>query len=441
MAGLTAARDLAEAGCDVLLLEATDRVGGKLRAGQVAGVSVDVGAEAMLHRRVEGTTLARELGLPVVHPTTATSRVWTRDALRPLPRTMMGAPVDLDQLAASGILSAEGLRAARGSAPSAVATAPGEDPSVGNLVARRFGEEVVDRLVEPLLGGVYAGQARRISARAAAPQLVALIAEDHFSLPPVPADAPPVFAGLAGGMWQLPAGLEADLRGRPGVEIRYGATATAVHRTGAGFRLTMTGGTETGDLLVLATPAAPSARLLAALVPVAADELRQIGYASVALATLAFRADDPGVGEALEVGASGFLVPPVDSRRIKAATFSFAKWAWVREAGHGLLIVRASLGRFGEERSLQTSEEALIAAAREDLRLATGLAATPVDTHLQRWGGGLPQYWTGHLDRIARIRSAIAGVGGLAVCGAAYDGVGVPATIGSAHRAVADLLG
>lgn len=436
VAGLTAARDLAEAGHDVLLLEATDRSGGKLRAGEVAGVTVDVGAEAMLHRRPEGTALASELGLPITHPTSATSRVWTRDALRPLPRTLMGAPLDLDQLEVSGILSAEGMRDARHQ----VVQQPHGDASVGELVGSRFGDEVVDRLVEPLLGGVYAGQARRISAQSAVPQLVDLIARPEFTLPTPPVDAPPVFASVDGGMWRLPAALEANLRNRPGAEVRHGATVTAVRRTGSGFVVTTADGDETADLLVLATPAAPTGRLLADLAPAAAEELRQIGYASVALVTLAFRADDAGVPEALDVGASGFLVPPVDDRAIKASTFSFAKWDWVRAAGEGLLVLRTSLGRFGEEASVQVADEALVQASLADLATATGLSAAPVDAVVQRWGGGLPQYWVGHLDRITRIRASVADVPGLAVCGAAYDGVGIPATIGSAHQAVSALL-
>lgn len=436
VAGLTAARDLARAGVDVLVLEATDRAGGKLRAGSVAGVRVDVGAEAMLHRRPEGTTLAADLGLPLVHPTAATARVWTRDALRPLPRTLMGAPVDLDQLAASGILSAEGLRTARAGAPQH----PHGDVSVGDLIGARYGDEVVDRLVEPLLGGVYAGQARRISTRAAAPQLLDLLARDQVALPVPPEDAPPVFAGVDGGMWRLTAALADDLRERPDAEVRYDAPVTAARRTPGGFAVTTPTGDEHAEHLVLATPAAPAARLLADLAPAAATELGAVAYASVALVTLAFRADDPGVVEALDTGASGFLVPPVDGRRVKAATFSFAKWDWVRAVGDGLLVLRASLGRYGEEAGLQVPDDALIHASRADLAAATGLDAAPEDAVVQRWGGGLPQYWVGHGDRVSRIRAAVAEVPGLAVCGAAYDGVGIPATIGSARRAVAGLL-
>jgi oxygen-dependent protoporphyrinogen oxidase len=436
IAGLTAARALAEAGSDVLVLEATDRPGGKLRSGQVAGVTVDVGAEAMLHRRPEGTALASALGLPITHPTTATSRVWTRDALRRLPRTVMGAPLDLDDLAASGILSTDGLDRARHQA----VPHPDGDLSVGDLVGQRYGDEVVDRLVEPLLGGVYAGQARRISARSAAPQLLDLLTRDEVSLPAPAADSPPVFAAVDGGMWRLPAALETDLRDRGTTEVRYDAPVTAVRRTPTGFVVTTPTGDESCAQLVVAAPAAPTARLLADLAPHAAHELAGIAYASVALVTFAFRSDDPGVAEALDTGASGFLVPPVDGRRVKASTFSFAKWDWVRNAGEGLLVLRTSLGRFGEEGTLQVPDEGLVSASLADLELATGLTAAPVDAVVQRWGGGLPQFWVGHTDRVARIRAAVAEVPGLALCGAAYDGVGIPATIGSAQRAVAGLL-
>ncbi|WP_370288947.1 protoporphyrinogen oxidase [Nocardioides sp.] len=442
IAGLTAAHDLAEAGADVLLLEADGQPGGKLRTGEVAGVGVDVGAEAMLYRHAQGRALAEQLGLPLVHPTSASSRIWTRGELRRLPRSLMGAPVDLDDLAASGVLSDEGLARAR--AQVVPQLAEGEDASVGDLVAARFGDEVVDRLVEPLLGGVYAGHARRISVRAAVPQLADLVTREHFTLPTptLQAGGPqPVFATVDGGMGRLPVALDAALRDRPGVEIRYGTRVVGLGRDGDGFVVTTEpGGQERGARVVVATPAPPTARLLGELAPVAAAELAALDYASVVVVTFAFRADDPGVAEALEVGAAGFLVPPVDGRRIKASTFSFAKWDWVRKAGDGLLFLRTSLGRLGEEATVQVPDEQLVAASLADLAEATGLTAVPVDAVVQRWGGGLPQLTVGHPDRVARIRAAVAAVPGLSVCGAVYDGVGIPATIGSAHRAVEEVL-
>jgi oxygen-dependent protoporphyrinogen oxidase len=426
VAGLTAARDLAEAGHDVLVLEAAPRVGGKLLRASVGGVTVDVGAEAMLNRRPEGVGLARSLGLPIEHPTLASSRIWTRGELRPLPRSLMGVP--LDDPAPSGVLSEEGLARFRAAAPRSVE----DDVSVGDLVDAVYGSEVTDRLVEPLLGGVYAGHARLLSTRATVPQLVTLAAGGSL---PAPASDAPVFAGVAGGMGRLPELLAATL------PVRTDATVRELRRTDAGWALTVgptTAAEEiTADAVVLAVPAAPAARLLAGVAPAAATELGAIEYASMAVVTFAFR--ESSVPELASTDSSGFLVPPVDGRRIKASTFSFAKWGWVRAAGGGLLLLRTSLGRYREEATLQATDDELVAWSLADLRDAVGPLADPVDTHVQRWGGGLPQYAVGHLDRVARIRAAVAAVPGLAVCGAAYDGVGIPAVIGSAHRAARDL--
>lgn len=438
VAGLTAARDLVDAGHEVVVLEASDRIGGKLRREVVAGVAVDVGAEAMLNRRPEGVALARTLGLDVVHPTTASSRIWTRDDLRPLPRTMMGAPLDIDQLAASGVLSPAGVDRARHEQIDLLD--PDADVSVGDLVARRFGDEVTDRLVEPLLGGVYAGRAREISVRAAIPQLAALA--ERGSLVPTTTGDPgvPVFAGLVGGMATLAETLV------QGLDVRTGVTVREIRgRPEGGFAL-VTGSvpapeTLTADRVILTTPAAAASRLIADLAPAAATELAGIESASVVVITLALRRRDAQA--LIDTAASGFLVPPIDARTIKAATFSFAKWGWVDDAGaaEDVVLLRTSMGRLGEERSLQATDEELVAWSLADLTAATGLGADvlPVDTFVQRWGGGLPQYGLGHLDRVRRIRDAVAQVPGLALCGAAYDGVGVPAVIGSAHRAAAEV--
>jgi oxygen-dependent protoporphyrinogen oxidase len=153
----------------------------------------------------------------------------------------------------------------------------------------------------------------------------------------------------------------------------------------------------------------------------------------MAVVTMAFAASDLP-----DVEGSGFLVPPVEGRSVKAATYSFRKWDWVAHSGapEGLVHLRTSLGRHREERDLQRDDAELVDLALRDLAAATGLGARPVEWHVQRWGGGLPQYAVGHLDRVARIRSAVAAVPGLAVCGATYDGVGVPACIASAYKAV-----
>ncbi len=444
IAGLTAARDLSLAGHEVVVFEADATIGGKLRRTAVGGVVVDVGAEAMLARRPEGTELAAALGLSVVHPTAATSRVWTRGALRPLPRSIMGVPSDLDALAASGVLSDDGLaRVRQEPVLSPLDLDDDADISVGDLIAERFGDEVTDRLVEPLLGGVYAGRAREISARAAVPQVGALASRGSLltqaaALPATP--GVPVFAGLAGGMGQLPEVLAG------GLDVRTGVAVTSIARREHGFSVVAGGRPVEADAVVLAVPAAPAARLLGELAPAASVELAAVESASMAVVTLAFRLSGVAATSGLDGSSSGFLVPPVDDRRIKASTFSFAKWAWVREAGAAapdgepLVLLRTSIGRVHEEASLAFSDEELVTQSLADLREAIGLTALPVDAHVQRWEDGLPQYAVGHLGRVARIRASVGGVPGLAVCGAVYDGVGIPAVIASAHAAAAQVL-
>jgi oxygen-dependent protoporphyrinogen oxidase len=434
VAGLVAARELSRSGMSVLLLESSPVLGGKLRLGTVGGVVVDVGAESMLARRPEAVGLVAELGLDVVHPTAGSTQLWTRGALRPLPRTLLGVPLDLDAVAATGVLSDDGLERARHE--TLLPLGP-DDVSVAELLGSRLGHEVVDRLAEPMLGGVYAGHAANLSAAATAPQVVAMVRE-HGSLlaavaalPPPAATAPPMFAGLVGGVGRLPLALADALGETSGVEIRTSATVRVLERTASGFRLTV-GSTRTPetvetDRVVLAVPGPPGARLLDAVAPEASAELGAVEYASMAVVTIAV--------PALEVGdSSGFLVPSVDGRRIKASTYSFNKWGWVGELTD-LRLLRASIGRHREEASLQASDDELVAHVVSDLTTATGQEIRPVDAHVQRWGGALPQYAVGHLDRVTRIRAAVDAVPGLAVCGAAYDGVGIPAVIGSARRA------
>jgi oxygen-dependent protoporphyrinogen oxidase len=434
----------------VRVLEAAPAIGGKLRLATVAGVTVDVGAEAMLNRRPEAVGLARASGLGdrIVHPATTSANLWSRGEMHPMPRTLMGVPTDARALAESGVLSKAGLARAALDAVLPATRLHDQDVSVGWLIEERFGREVVDRLVEPLLGGVYAGHAREISARAAVPQVVALLDKDKSMLraaaaatsQAAPSDVP-VFAGIVGGVGRLPEAVAATA----GVDVRTDATVRDLaHAPDGGWHLVV-GPTADAEILhadavVLATPARATARLLADVVPDASLELARIEYASMAIVTLAFRSRDFP-----QTTGSGFLVPPVDERRVKAATYSFAKWDWVREAGKrsgddDVLVMRCSVGRHREEQVLQVSDEELVTAALEDLCDAIRLCVRPVDWHVQRWGGALPQYAVGHLERVRRVRSSVARVPGLAVCGAAYDGLGIPACIASAELAATQVV-
>jgi oxygen-dependent protoporphyrinogen oxidase len=446
IAGLAAAARVraARPDAEVVVLESSPEIGGKLKLGEVAGVVVDVGAEAMLNRRPEAVALARAsaLGDDIVHPASTAANLWSRGELLPMPRTLMGIPIDLKALAESGVISKPGLARAAMDAVLPASSLEGRDASIGALVEERFGKEIVDRLVEPLLGGVYAGHAREISARAAVPQVVALLDRDR-SLAKAAARAmsgpqsdTPVFAGITGGVGRLPAAVAAS----SGARIETGATVRDLVRGSEGGWTLVVGSTKEprlvqADAVILAVPAPPTARLLSDVAPAAALDLARVEYASVAVVTFGFRARDFP-----EVPGSGFLVPPVDRRAVKAATFSFAKWGWVREAGGDTLLMRCSLGRHREEHQLQKTDEELVEVALHDLADAIGLSVRPIDAHVQRWGGGLPQYAVGHLDRVAAIRAEVARLPGLAVCGAAYDGVGIPACIASGQRAADEVL-
>ncbi|MCX5193739.1 protoporphyrinogen oxidase [Streptomyces sp. NBC_00249] len=447
IAGLAAAHRLLADGLRVTLLEAGPRLGGKLHAGELAGARVDLGAESMLARRPEAVDLARAVGLgdALQPPATATAHLWTRGALRPMPRGhVMGVPADSGPLAASGVLSAQGLariEAERDLPPAEL----GEDVAVGEYVAARLGHEVVDRLVEPLLGGVYAGNAYRISMRAAVPQLFEaarthpLLGEGVRELQRRaalrPEAAGPVFTGIDGGIGRLPLAV-ADACRAAGADLRTGTPVREVLRTPTGWQV-VTGGADPGaveaDGVVLAVPAGPAADLLGALAPAAAAALREVEYASMALVTMAFRRSD--LPAAITGGdASGFLVPPVDGRTVKASTFSSNKWAWAG-ADPDLFLLRTSVGRHGDDADLKRDDAELVDVSLADLGEAVGLTARPVASTVTRWDGGLPQYPVGHLTRVARIRAAVGELPGLAVCGALYDGVGIPACISSAGKA------
>jgi oxygen-dependent protoporphyrinogen oxidase len=190
--------------------------------------------------------------------------------------------------------------------------------------------------------------------------------------------------------------------------------------------------------VVVAVPAPAAAALLAAESPGAAAALRTVEYASMALVSLAYRRAD--TADALPDG-SGFLVPPVDGRTIKASTFSSRKWGWIADEDPDTVVLRTSVGRYGETEILGRDDADLVDVSRHDLRAATGLDATPLETRVTRWTDGLPQYPVGHHARVARIREHVAELPGLAVCGAPYDGVGIPACIASAYAAVDQLGG
>jgi oxygen-dependent protoporphyrinogen oxidase len=448
IAGLAAAHAVrrdAPRGTRVTLVEAAGRLGGKLRTEEFAGRPVDSGADAFLARVPAGVRLSTELGLAdqLVSPATGTAYVYAAGRLRPLPAgTVLGVPDRLGPLARSRVLSARAmLRAA------AEPLLPGgplrEDTAVGELVARRYGAQVVDRLVDPLLGGVYAGSARDLSVDATAP-LVAAAARASRSLAHglrarrPPAVSGPVFHSFAGGMSVLVDRLVAALAG---TDVRVGVQATELARTPTGWRVTLGdhaglaagAGVVEADAVVVALPASPTAKLLADVAPHAAADLAAIGYASVGIVTLAYPPD----AVAVHRPGSGFLVAATERLSIKACTWSWQKWAHLLGEP---LVLRCSVGRAGESEHLQRDDEDLVAVVHRDLQLTMGLAAPPLASRVSRWGGALPQYAVGHLERVDRVERAVGALPGLAVAGAAYRGVGIPACIESGERAAAGIV-
>ncbi|HEY3556737.1 MAG TPA: protoporphyrinogen oxidase [Kribbella sp.] len=423
----------------VTVLEGSPRLGGKVAGADIEGVPVDLGAESVLARRPEAVDLIRAVGLDTVHPATTSAGLWVGDRIRAIPPTVMGVPVD-----PSATTDVLGTAAAEQVAHESELPAPAltEDVAIGRFVAERMGSAVTDKLVDPLLGGVYAGKAEEISLAAAVPDLYAKL-RTAPSLLAATAElrelgqkraGQPVFAGIPGGINRLVTALEQDLTAR-GVQFRTKLAVRRITRKADGFELEagpVPAPTYlTADAIVVAVPATAASRMLAGLVPAASTELAAIEYASMAIVTLAVRKRDWPA----DAAGSGFLVPSVEDRTIKAATYSHAKWAWSGEAGGDLAVLRASVGRLGEEHVLQRSDEELVKLAVSDLHEAIGLRGEIVGSLVQRWGGGLPQYAVGHLDRIDRVEAAVAGVPGLAVCGAAYRGVGIAACVASGGKA------
>ena len=445
ISGLTAAYLVGQAGrgaVRVTVVEKGPVVGGHLRVAEVAGLPIDEGAESLLNRRPEAVELARAAGLghDLEHPVTAAG-LWSRGVVVPLPATTLlgvpSVPADLAQ-----ILDPDDV--ARVAAEPTVPGSPllDDDVAVGTVVSDRMGQAVTQRLVDPFLGGVYAGRADELSLRATMPDLAAALSREGSLLRAAASvrsgaagSAVPVFAGIRGGVGRLTAAVAAV----SGAEIRTGTTvrkvirasgqraAAAVGAVGAVWRVEI-GPAPTPEVLdadgvIVAVPATQAARMLADVAPAAAAELAAVEYASVAIVTMAM----PVNAFPERPSWSGYLVPPIDGHVTTAVTFSSVKWGWLGKAADDLVVLRASIGRHRDQANLQLGQ-------------AVGVAGKPVDTRVSRWGGALPQYAVGHVERVARVRAAVEANPGLAVCGAVYDGVGVAACVASARRAVDHVL-
>jgi oxygen-dependent protoporphyrinogen oxidase len=447
VSGLAAAvrlRDLTPPGTELIVYEQSGALGGKLRTGKLGGVTAERGAESFLMSAPDGSesaalALVRRLDLEgaLRHPAAVPAALAIGGDLARIPGgTLIGVPGNVADVGSVAQPATD-----RDLDEGRPLLAAGEDVAVGELVRARYGDQVVDRLVDPLLGGIYAGRADRLSLAVTIPQLARTARIEHTLQAAVRtaqaeaaarrAPGRPVFGALDGGMSRLVAAAAAA----SGARISLGLPVREVARTGDGWRLVL-GPTaapqlDEVDAVVLAVPSRAAAKLLTGVAPEAGEAIGVLDYASVALVGMAF----PAGTKLPEL--SGFLVPPSEGTLVKAATFVTRKWSHLAGPGDPVLV-RASLGRAGEAERLQFDDTVLIERAHRELCELTGVALpAPAETFLQRWGGGLPQYPPGHLDRVAQVRGALPD--GLAVAGASLDGVGIPACIASGERAAEDV--
>lgn len=434
---------------EIVLVEAGDRLGGKIDTGELAGLVAEQGAETFLmtDRGDESAAvrLARRVRLDdrLAHPAPVAPAMVAHGALRPIPAgTLLGVPSDLSTL--DGVVDVADHDTDAG----VPLLTPDEDIAVGALVRARFGDDVVDRLVDPMLGGVYAGRSDTLSLAATAPGLHAA-AQTHSTLAAAVraaqqaaprAPGTPMFATVHGGMSELVGAIARRLIGA--VDVRLGATARAMTRTPKGFVISLdsaSGPAElVADAVVIAVPAGSAGHLLAGLDSDAGAAIAGLDYASVALVTLALPADT------VVPAISGFLVPEVEGFAVKAATFFTTKWPHLRAtAGQSdvdssgvdsPVLVRASLGRHGDDSVLRRADPQLIDLARREVgAIIDAELPEPLEASVARWHDALPQYAVGHVTRVARARATLPAT--VALAGAAVDGVGIAACVRSGETA------
>lgn len=438
IAGLAAARRLEALvpEAEIVLLERANRVGGKLWTERVGGYLIEAAPDSFLTRKPRGVELCDELGLSAEligrRPENARSFVRRGDALLPLPEGLTGMiPANLEALADSPLLSDEGK--VRLAAEPDVPLAPdtGEE-SIASFVSRRLGSEAYEAFVEPLMTGIYGGDGEQLSLRATFPQLRRLELE-HGSLlrglraQPAPESAQPSFLSLRGGMEDLVRALVGTLER---TSIRTQARVRSLQRRGGEYRIELADGALDADGVVVAAPAFAAAELLSGLDSELAEAHGEIPYASSVVVSLVY--DRSVAGHPLD--GYGYLVPRSERSDVLACTWSSSKWEG--RAPEGSVLIRVYAGRFGDRDVTTDDDEALIALARDEVRLL-GIGSKPALTRIHRWPRGMPQYVLGHPERIEQIERAVEKHPGLALAGAAYRGVGIPDCIVSGEQAAA----
>ena len=431
-------------GAAVTLFEKSQRLGGEIHTERVDGFVIEAGADSFLTRKPRGVGLCEELGLAgrliprQVHH--AGTFVRHGGALHPLPEGLTGMiPTRIDALTGSALLSPAGRATLADERTMPAASDPREE-SIAEFVTRRFGREVYERIVEPLMAGIYGGDGERLSLDATFPRLrdlerrygsvtLGLTASREEGV----ADAAPPFVSLAGGMGELIENLEARLRE---ASLLTSAEVVALEpRAGGGFVLVFGDGSGVeADAVILATPAPATARITRAFDRDLSELHSAITYASSVTVSLAFRERDLP----RPVAGYGYLVPRVEGSNVVAVTVASNKWQGRAADGHVLFRVYLR-AHGGGDITCETNDE-LERAARQELKEAYEIAAPPVVVRSGRWPAALPQYTMGHGARVAHIRERLAARRGLFVAGAAYAGVGIPDCIASGEAAADETL-
>jgi oxygen-dependent protoporphyrinogen oxidase len=434
IAGLAAAYELRQRGVDVQLLEAAPRLGGVIVTERVDGWVIDGGPDALLLHKPAAVDLCRELGLgdrlvSTLLPRTA--YVLREGHLCPLAEgSFLGFPVSLTALAASPLFSLRGkLRMA---CEVAVPRGGGDDESIAAFVRRRFGEEAVDYLAEPLLAGIHAGDAERLSLAALFPQLrdaerrtgSVLRSLRALRVRPSPRGA---FVSLRGGIGEL---VDAVAAAIGPTATRLSTPAKAIHR-GEVFTIETESATLTSRAIILAVPAWTASALLARMDRSLAQLCHAIPYASTATVALGYRGDQ--IRHSLT--GSGFVVPRVEGHPLLAATWVTSKWPG--RAPDGCALLRGFLGGGRDPGRLDQSDEELATLARESLTGLLDIEGDPLFTRLFRFPRQSPQYEVGHLRRVGEIEKRVASTPGLFLTGSGFRAIGVPDCIADGRTTAA----
>lgn len=448
MTGLAAAHDLdrlvASGAVDgVTLLEAAPRVGGKIATERADGFVVEGGPDSFQTVKPYAVQLCGEIGLGDRVVGTLSPRdvfVLHRGRLHPLPDGLTAMVPKPGALLRSPLFSwPEKLRFALDLV--VPAPADGADPSLAEFFGRRLGRAAVDRLVAPLLAGIYAGDPDRLSLDATFPQYADSVRR-HRSLVRAaragrrsrPA-APPglgMFATLEGGLSELVEGL---LRSLTHVSVQTGVHVKALARDRRGYRVELADGSRLpADAVIVTAPAYAAARLLADANPDAAGRLQQIPYASTAAIALGFGRKDV----AHPLAGHGYLVARSEGTLHTACTWVSSKWPHRAPPDH--VVLRCYAGRAGDERALALNDEELTSAVTAEIRPLLGISGTPALARVYRWPKAMPQYLVGHRALVAGIERALEATPGIVVAGAAYRGVGLPDCIREGRTAATRVL-